>query len=57
MKGKFLVLAVTTGGFCAVFACIVAMVTQALMLWQVAAVGGISGFLGSLLASYLWRGK
>ncbi len=48
------VLALTTGAFCAVFACFVATVTEALALWQVACIGGTSGFLGSLLASYVW---
>ncbi len=54
MKGYILLLALTTGAFCAVFAMFVATVTTALQLWQVACIGGISGFLGSLLASLVW---
>ncbi len=54
LRARFLVLALTTGAFCAVFACFVSMVTEALALWQVACIGGMSGFLGSLLASCMW---
>ncbi len=57
MINRFLILALTTGGFCAVFAMLVATVTSALALWQVACIGGTSGFLGSLFASYMWRKK
>lgn len=55
MKTGFLTLALTTGAFCAVFACFVSMVTEVLALWQVAGIGGTSGFLGSLFASFVWR--
>ncbi len=55
MINRFLILTLTTGGFCAVFAMLVATVTSALALWQVACIGGTSGFLGSLFASYVWR--
>ena len=55
MKTGFLILALTTGAFCSVFAMFVATVTEALQLWQVACIGGTSGFLGSLFASFLWR--
>lgn len=55
MKTGFLMLALTTGAFCSVFAMFVATVTEALQLWQVACIGGTSGFLGSLFASFVWR--
>jgi len=55
MTRQALIAALTTGGFCAVFASVVDAVTMALSLWQVMLAGGISGFLGSLLASLVWR--
>ncbi|MCY4168247.1 MAG: hypothetical protein OXE82_08200, partial [Rhodobacter sp.] len=57
MKRDFLVWALTTGAFCAFFAMFVATMTDGLALWQVMGFGGASGFLGSLLASFVWRGK
>ncbi len=57
MDERFLGPALTTGVFCAFFAMFVATVTDALALWQVAGVGGASGFLGSLFASFVWRRK
>ena len=42
--------ACTTGAFCAVFAVIIALSLPMLTLWQIAIMGGISGFLGSLVA-------
>jgi len=53
MTGAILKAALTTGAFCAVFASAVDMVTDALSLWQVMAAGGVSGFLGSLFASFV----
>ncbi len=55
MSRTILLAALTTGAFCAVFAGVVDAVTDALTLGQVVAVGGVSGILGSLFASYVIR--
>lgn len=53
-----LVTSAMTGGFCAVFAGIVDAITDALSMWQVIGLGGLSGFCGSLLAQLvLKRGR
>jgi len=49
--------ALTTGAFCAIFAAVVDWATDALGFWQVLVAGGISGFLGSLFASFVLRSK
>ena len=46
--------ALTTGVFCAGFATLVDTATNMLDGWQVAIMGGLSGFLGSLFASLVW---
>ena len=52
-----LIPALTTGAFCAGFATLVDAATNMLDGWQVAIMGGISGFLGSLFASLVWGRK
>lgn len=47
--------ALTTGAFCALFAVGVETVTDLLTTRGVMIAGGLSGFLGSLFASYVWR--
>ena len=42
-----------TGGFCALFAGVVDAVTDALTVWQVMMLGGISGLSGSLIAQLI----
>ena len=42
--------ALVTGAFCSVFALGVTLTTSLLEYWQVMAVGGVSGFCGSLFA-------
>ena len=55
MKWGVLKAALTTGVFCALFAAGVDSVTDMLTTRKVMIVGGISGFLGSLFATYVWR--
>ena len=55
MTRSILMAALTTGGFCAVFAVGVSQITQMLAIWQVAGVSALSGFLGSLFASFVLR--
>ncbi len=57
MTRAILIAALTTGAFCAVFASVVDVVTDALTMWQVAIAGFISGTLGSLFAALVWRRK
>lgn len=45
-----LLAALVTGAFCSVFALGVHLTTSLLANWQVMAVGGVSGFCGSLFA-------
>ena len=47
--------ALTTGAFCAGFATIIDTATNMLDTYQVAIMGAISGFLGSLFASLIWK--
>lgn len=47
--------ALTTGAFCALFAGGVDAATDMLTTRNVMIVGGISGFLGSLFATFVWR--
>ena len=54
MRGVLLT-ALTTGLFCAGFATIVDAATNMLDGYQVAVFGAISGFLGSLFASLVWK--
>lgn len=44
-----------TGVFCAIFAVIVDVVTDALELWMVVVLAFVSGFLGSLCAQFLMK--
>ncbi|MDO6731923.1 hypothetical protein Q4577_17975 [Marinovum sp. 2_MG-2023] len=39
-----------TGVFCAIFASIVGLITEALTMWMVFAVSFVSGFLGNLFS-------
>ena len=55
MSRAVLTAALATGGFCAIFAAGVDLATDALALWQVLVAGGISGFCGSLFASFVLR--
>ncbi len=55
MTRTVLMAALTTGGFCAVFAVLISQITQMLGLWQVAGMSALSGFLGSLFASLVLR--
>lgn len=58
MTRMALVSAITTGCFCAAFAVLVDSVAGMLSLSQVIAIAGLSGFLGSLFAHFVWnRGK
>lgn len=50
MERAAIMTALTTGGFCSIFAVGVDAVTDSLNLWQVMIAGGVSGFLGSLFA-------
>jgi hypothetical protein len=53
-----LLTAALTGLFCAMFAGLVDIVTDALAMWQVMILGAVSGFCGSLFAQFaLRRGK
>lgn len=52
---SILVTAMTTGVFCAGFAMVVDAATDMLNSYQVAVMGAISGFLGSLFANLIWR--
>ena len=52
---KILITSVLTGSFCAIFAGIVDAVTDALTMWQVVILGGISGAMGSLIAQFVTR--
>ena len=53
MMRQILTTSVLTGGFCAIFAGGVDAVTDALTMWQVMILGGISGATGSLIAQLL----
>lgn len=57
MTRTIILSALTTGAFCAVFASVVDMITDALDMWEVALAGGISGACGSLFASLVWKKK
>lgn len=51
---KLLILpAIMTGVFCAVFATLVGLITEALTMWMVLGVSFVSGFLGSLFAQWV----
>ena len=50
-----LLTSVMTGVFCAVFAIVVDLITNALEMWMVIAVAFVSGFTGSLLAQLLLK--
>ncbi|WP_224824704.1 hypothetical protein [Cognatishimia sp. MH4019] len=49
--------ALTTGGFCAAFAYGIQLIAVEFSGLAVLLVSGVSGFLGSLLASILWSKK
>ncbi len=55
MSRTILISALTTGAFCAAFAVGVDLLTDMLQRNQVVVVSFISGFLGSLFASLVWR--
>lgn len=55
MMRKILTTSALTGVFCAIFAGGVDAVTDALNMWQVMILGGISGATGSLIAQYVTR--
>ena len=52
-----LVAALLTGGFCAVFAAVMHRIAPQFMLGAVIAASALSGFLGSLFASTVLRGR
>jgi hypothetical protein len=45
--------ACATGVFCAGFAAVVDVITEALTLWQVVTLAMISGFCGSIFAQFI----
>jgi len=53
----FIVPALLTGGFCSVFAVTVDMIMDLVSAWHVAVLGGVSGFLGSIFARTVLRGR
>ncbi len=55
MTRAMLISALTTGGFCAVYALAVDAVVSMVTTTQVALLAASSGFLGSLFASLVWR--
>ena len=57
MSRSILITALTTGGFCSIFAVGVDVATEMLAWWQVLLAGGVSGFLGSLFANLVWKGR
>lgn len=52
MKAALLI-AATTGLFCAVFAMVIDAVTDVLSMWQAVGLAFLSGFLGSLTARFV----
>jgi hypothetical protein len=50
-------MSVVTGVFCAVFAAIVDLITDALSMWAVICLAFVSGFTGSLLAQVILKRK
>ncbi len=45
--------ALMTGVFCAIFATLVGLITEALTMWMVFGISFVSGFLGSLFAQWV----
>jgi hypothetical protein len=55
MWGAVLLTSVVTGVFCAVFAVVIDLVTDALNMWLVIALAFVSGFSGSLFAQLVLK--
>lgn len=53
MTKMVLMSALMTGVFCAGFAAVVDAITEALTMWQVIGIAMVSGFCGSLFASFV----
>lgn len=49
--------ALATGVFCACFAFVVDLITDALAVWQVVGLAAVSGFLGSLFGNTVIGGR
>ena len=50
---SLLIAALVTGAFCAAFAFVVDAITDVLTMWQVIGVAAVSGFCGSIFASFI----
>jgi len=55
MWGAVLITSVITGVFCAVFATVIDLITDALAMWMVIALAFVSGFGGSLFAQIVLK--
>jgi phage-related holin len=55
MWGAVLLTSMITGAFCAVFAMVIDVITDALSLWMVAALAFVSGFAGSFFAQVVLK--
>ena len=53
MMRSLLIAALVTGAFCAAFAFVVDAITDVLTMWQVIGVAAVSGFCGSIFASFI----
>ncbi|WP_439122436.1 hypothetical protein [Marivita sp.] len=54
---SILMTSVVTGVFCAAFAVVVDLITDALAIWAVMCLAFVSGFAGSLLAQMVLKRK
>ncbi|MEM1234417.1 MAG: hypothetical protein AAGH70_09840 [Pseudomonadota bacterium] len=52
-----LIAAIATGVFCAGFAFVIDLVTDALAVWQVIGLAAVSGFCGSLFGNTVTGGR